>query len=65
MFSNLQLSVTRQYLKLGNALGRGEEGQGLVEYALVIALIAIAGVATMTTLGTSVASKFSAVGASL
>jgi Flp pilus assembly pilin Flp len=65
MFNNVELSITRQYLKLGNALERGEDAQGLVEYALVIALIAVAAVATMTTLGTTIGTKFSSISGSL
>jgi Flp pilus assembly pilin Flp len=65
MFSKLELSITRQYLKLANARQRGEEAQGMVEYALVIALIAIAAVSTLTTLGTSIASKFGSISGSL
>ena len=38
---------------------RREAGQGLVEYALIIVLIAVASIAILTTLGTSVASVFS------
>ena len=65
MFSNIELSITRHYLKLGTSLKQGEEAQGLVEYALVIALIAVAAVATMTTLGTTISSKFTSITGSL
>jgi len=36
-----------------------EEGQGMVEYALILALVAIASVAILTTLGGQVANVFS------
>jgi|RhiMethySRZTD1v2_1073278.scaffolds.fasta_scaffold756965_2 pilus assembly protein Flp/PilA len=36
-----------------------EAGQGLVEYALIVVLIAVVSIAILTTLGTSVASVFS------
>lgn len=35
---------------LSNAMGRDEEGQGLAEYALILALIAIAAVAALVVL---------------
>ncbi len=42
-----------------------EEGQSLVEYALIIALVAIVLVAGLTALGTSVTSTFSSITSSL
>jgi pilus assembly protein Flp/PilA len=41
-----------------NRFIREEEGQGLVEYALIIGLIAIVAIAALTTAGTSVSSMF-------
>ncbi len=41
------------------------EGQGLVEYALILVLISIAAIATMRPLGTAVSGVFSKVTASL
>jgi pilus assembly protein Flp/PilA len=38
-----------------------EEGQALVEYALLLALIAVVSIGILTTLGTSVSSIFSKV----
>jgi len=43
-------------------LHRDEAGQGLVEYVLIIALIAFAAVAGMSTLASSLNSAFTAVG---
>jgi len=42
-----------------------EEGQGLVEYALIILLVAIAVVGLLTALGTSVGSTFSTISSAL
>jgi len=42
-----------------------EKGQGLVEYAIIIALIAIIVIAVMTALGTKVNNTFNSVNASL
>ncbi len=39
-----------------------EEGATMVEYGLMIALIAAAGIAVVTTLGTTIAGKFTTVG---
>src|SRR6266540_2210305 len=44
---------------------RREAGQGLVEYALIIVLVAVVSIAILTTLGTSVASVFSRANAAL
>jgi pilus assembly protein Flp/PilA len=50
--------------KLKNLITR-EEGQDLVEYALVIALISIAAVAAMKTLSTAIVGAFSRIATSL
>jgi pilus assembly protein Flp/PilA len=42
-----------------------QEGQGLVEYALIIALIAVALAAALFTLQGSISGAFSSIGASL
>jgi pilus assembly protein Flp/PilA len=42
-----------------------EEGQDLVEYALVVALIAFAAVSGMGTLATSINSAFTSIGTTL
>ena len=42
-----------------------EEGQDLVEYALVVALIALAAVAGMNTLATDINNAFTTVGTTL
>ena len=42
-----------------------EEGQGLVEYALILVLVSIAAIATLTILGTSVSAVFTDITSSL
>jgi pilus assembly protein Flp/PilA len=44
---------------------KSERGASLVEYALLVALIAVVCIAAVTTLGKSASSKFSTVGASI
>jgi pilus assembly protein Flp/PilA len=43
----------------------GEEGQDLIEYALVVALIAFAATAGMSTVAASINSAFSGIGTTL
>jgi pilus assembly protein Flp/PilA len=47
----------KMYLKLQDLMNR-EEGQDLVEYALVLALISIAAVASLKTLANAVVNVF-------
>jgi pilus assembly protein Flp/PilA len=47
------------------ALRRDEEGQGLAEYALILALIAIVAIIALIFLGTQVSSILSTVGKSI
>jgi pilus assembly protein Flp/PilA len=42
-----------------------EEGQGLVEYALILVLISIAAIAIMTTVGSSVVDVFTTIAGTL
>ena len=44
---------------------RDEEGQGLAEYGLILALIAVVCIAAVTLLGRNASSKFSNVGSSI
>ena len=46
-------------------LAPAERGQGLVEYAIIIALIAIVVIAIMVTLGAKVNNTFNSMGTSL
>jgi len=52
-----KLVPMRIYLAL-TALRDGEEGQAMVEYALILALVSVAAVAILSVLGNSVSSIF-------
>ena len=57
---------TDLYLKVINALARNdEEGQGLAEYALILALIAIVAIIALIFLGSQVSTTLSTVGKSI
>jgi pilus assembly protein Flp/PilA len=57
LFVNLKLMLARVLDE--------EEGQGLTEYALILALIAIVAIAALTLLGGQVTSKLNTVASSL
>lgn len=57
--------ATEQYLKLMNAVESREEGQGLVEYALIIALVAILLVAALTGLKGGISNTFNTITSNL
>lgn len=59
----LKFYVKMQNLK--DALVQDQSGQDLVEYALVLALIALAATASMKTLATTIGSAFTSVGSKL
>ena len=59
----LKFYVKMQVLK--DAMVRDESGQDLVEYALVVSLIALGATASMSTLATSFSTAFSKVGSKL
>jgi Flp pilus assembly pilin Flp len=52
------------YLALAS-LRDGEQGQAMVEYALILALVSVAAVGILKSLGTSVSSIFSSINADL
>jgi pilus assembly protein Flp/PilA len=52
----------KSVLKSLAGLHRDESGQGLVEYVLLLALVAFAAIAGMNVLASSINSAFSAVG---
>jgi len=56
--------LLKMYVKLQN-LKSGEEGQDLVEYALVVALIAFAAIAGMGKLASAINSAFANIGTTL
>jgi pilus assembly protein Flp/PilA len=59
----LRIFVKIQSLKDGLAnLVNDENGQDIVEYAVVVALIAMAATATMKTFATTIATAFTSVG---
>ena len=54
--------ITRMYVNLTT---RDEEGQGMVEYGLIIALVAIVVIAALVILGPSIANIFNTASNSL
>jgi pilus assembly protein Flp/PilA len=67
MIQQAQLFVAWMQTKFGVdfSLDRTEEGQGLVEYALIIVLVSVVSVATLTILGTTVSGVFTTITGSL
>ena len=53
----------RLYRLLSRA--RAQEGQGMVEYSLILALVSIAAIAILTTLGQDVVAVFTSVAGAL
>jgi pilus assembly protein Flp/PilA len=51
--------------RLFATLVREESGQDLIEYALIAALLALAAVGTMQTLGSKISNEFNSIGTSL
>lgn len=47
-----------EIIKTLNGLVEDEEGQGLVEYALILALVAVVVIATLTLIGGNIKEKF-------
>jgi pilus assembly protein Flp/PilA len=61
-------NVLRLYIKMQNlkdAVIRNQSGQDLIEYALVVALIALAATAGMSTIATKLNAAFTSVGTKL
>ncbi|PYX13582.1 MAG: Flp family type IVb pilin [Acidobacteria bacterium] len=57
--------MTNFILKSLNRLQKDEVGQGLVEYVLIVALVAFAATAGMTTLASGLNSAFTRIGSVL
>ena len=57
--------MTSLYLAIMGFLHRDEDGQGLAEYALILALIAIVAIVALIFLGSQVSSILSTVGNSV
>ena len=54
-----------QLVNIMKSFARNEEGQDLLEYALLIALIALVAIAAVTSAGQSVSTIFSAIASAL
>ena len=48
-------------MKLPGLLIKDENGGGMIEYVLIVALIALAAVAALTTVGTKISTNFTSV----
>ena len=57
--------VNELYLAMVNGVENREEGQGLVEYALIIALVSVLLVGALTTLQGGIAGAFTTITGSL
>jgi pilus assembly protein Flp/PilA len=57
--------MTRLYVAISSLFVRDEEGQGLAEYALILALIAILAIVALIFLGGQVSKTLSTVGKSI
>ena len=57
-------TMLKLYIKLQSLMDR-DEGQDLVEYALVVAILALGATATMTTLSGTVSGAFTTIGTKL
>ena len=59
------MNLTQLVCWIQTRFHRGEDGASLVEYALLVALIAIVCIAAISFVGTSASTKFSNVGSGL
>ena len=54
--------MTSIYLRVMELIHRDEDGQGLAEYALILALIAIVAIIALIFLGSQISDKLSVIG---
>jgi len=59
------LAMANSVVSILAQMHREEEGQGMVEYVLILALVALAATAGMTTLATAINSAFTKIGSLL
>ena len=59
------MSPVTRILAIIDRFRRNEDGQGLAEYALILALIAIVAIVALIYLGTQISDKLSIVGSTL
>ena len=59
------MSATQLWCRVQSRIQRDEDGASLVEYALLVALIAVVCIAAITFVGSSASTKFSSVGSNL
>ena len=57
--------MTSLYLRVMELISRDEDGQGLAEYALILALIAIVAIVALIFLGAQVSTILSTIGDSI
>ncbi|MBM2810510.1 MAG: Pilus assembly protein [Chloroflexi bacterium] len=57
--------IQRTASKVRNYFPEREEGQGMVEYGLIIALVAVVAIAGLIILGPKIASMFTSLGSSV
>ncbi len=61
----MQVALSRLTTSLRSLVGQDDEGQGLAEYALILALIAIVAIVALIFLGSQISDKLSTVGNAL
>ena len=65
MTSQIEQFVAERYTALVNAVESRQDGQGLVEYALIIALVAIVVIAALVLIGGNITNAFQSIGTSI
>jgi pilus assembly protein Flp/PilA len=59
------VGIRSALVRLYSLIRRDEDGQGLAEYALILALIAIVAISALMFLGSQVSDKLSVIGSSI